>query len=380
MLKQFVVKNYKNFKNEIVINLEDTAGYQYNTDCLCNDMVGKGLIYGKNATGKTNLGSALVDIYETLRGYRFPYEDGAFLNADSADSCAKFYYHFLFGDDDVIYEYEKETRRELVSERLIINDIDIFSCDFLEHNLVFDGLKYIKADTINYERYESSLISEDDTDGPLEKRIPFLRWLINNAAIEKDSVIMKLSNYVLKMIMVSNSVYRNRVIYNSFAETLESSKGLKDFEMFLNSMGIECALELKRLPDDQCVLYFTHDRLVPFFETASSGTLMATQLYRRLNFGKKPSFIYMDEFDAFYHYEMSNNIIKYLKSTYPQTQILLTSHNTNLISNKLVRPDCVFILSSEGKLTPLHKATQRELREGHNLEKMFISGEFSNYE
>ena len=45
-----------------------------------------------------------------------------------------------------------------------------------------------------------------------------------------------------------------------------------------------------------------------------------------------------------------------------------------------MRPDCLFILSGDGRLTPLNEATARELREGHNLEKMYISGEFKNYE
>ena len=45
-----------------------------------------------------------------------------------------------------------------------------------------------------------------------------------------------------------------------------------------------------------------------------------------------------------------------------------------------MRPDCLFILSSSGTLTSLCNATQRELREGHNLEKMYISGEFEKYE
>ena len=40
----------------------------------------------------------------------------------------------------------------------------------------------------------------------------------------------------------------------------------------------------------------------------------------------------------------------------------------------------VVILSRKGTLTALCNATQRELREGHNLEKMYISGEFEKYE
>ena len=58
----------------------------------------------------------------------------------------------------------------------------------------------------------------------------------------------------------------------------------------------------------------------------------------------------------------------------------MTFHNTNLMTNRLMRPDCMFILSRRGTLTALYNATIRELREGHNLEEMYISGEFEKYE
>lgn len=89
-------------------------------------------------------------------------------------------------------------------------------------------------------------------------------------------------------------------------------------------MGIECRLVIKRLPDGLRQLYFRHHRLVPFYETASSGTLALVHLYRRL-----------------------------------------------------IPRDWE---SRSGSLTSLCNATPRELREGHNLEKMYISGEFEKYE
>ena len=146
-------------------------------------------------------------------------------------------------------------------------------------------------------------------------------------------------------------------------------------------MMVSCKLALKKLPDEHNELYFAHEKLIPFLSNASSGTLALLTLYRRLIFRvKEASLVYLDEFDAFYHYEMAQNVIQFLKKKYPRCQIIMTSHNTNLMTNRLMRPDCLFILSSSGTLTSLCNATQRELREGHNLEKMYISGEFEKYE
>ena len=57
-------------------------------------------------------------------------------------------------------------------------------------------------------------------------------------------------------------------------------------------------------------------------------------------------------------------------------QTILTSHNTFLADNDLLRPDCYFILS-KGKLVSFADSTDREIREGHNLEKMLRQGEFN---
>ena len=167
-----------------------------------------------------------------------------------------------------------------------------------------------------------------------------------------------------------------------FYELLENENEIKRFEKFLNIMGVECNIQLERLPNNEKELYFKYNnRLLPFFTNASSGTLSLTYIYFHLAlYDLNKTFIFLDEFDAFFHYEMAEKLVKFLQLEYKNTQIIFTSHNTNLLTNKLLRPDCLFILSRSGQLTALCDATQRELREGHNLEKMYISGEFEKYE
>lgn len=89
---------------------------------------------------------------------------------------------------------------------------------------------------------------------------------------------------------------------------------------------------------------------------------------------KDVSFMFIDEFDAFYHFELAESIVAILEKM-SNTQVILTSHNTNLLTNKIMRPDCYFILTKD-KLTALANATTRELSKGHNLEKLYMSGEF----
>lgn len=383
MLKKFSLKNYKNFKDEISIDFENTAGYQFSTDCVTDGTISKMLIYGRNATGKTNLGKALIDICITMFGERHYLDTGVFLNADSIDEAATFSYKFKFGNNELVYRYARFSNQELRDEELFIDGKAIFSCDFQNNKFDFKNLEYINAETASTDRYLQS-VDIDDEEELQEPKLPFLRWLISNVALGNNSIIIKLANYARRMLMITvgNGMLRfPKIINDGFYELLEDSNRLKDLECFLNDMGIECKLILKKLPDGQRELYFRHEKLVPFYQTASSGTLALVDLYRRLiprNWD--PSFIYLDEFDAFYHYEMAEKVINFFKKRYPKCQIIMTSHNTNLMTNRLMRPDCLFILSRGGTLTALCNATKRELREGHNLEKMYISGEFDRYE
>ena len=320
------------------------------------------LIYGRNATGKTNFGRALLDIKILLYGMFRNDENCVLINADFQKDTAKFIYEFQFGSDEVVYKYSRFENRNLCDEELYINGEAIFKCDFKNSKFDFQGLSIISAETVNTNRY----LNKDEMDN--EYVLPLLRWLINNTAFSDDSVLIQLSKYVRKMDMITvgnDLLYSNR----NFLENLKD---------FLNLMGIECKLVLQELPDGQVELYFSHKKLVPFYRTASSGTLALTSLYQKIV--SNCSLIYIDDFAAFYHYEMAEKLISFFKTKYPECQLIMTSHNTNLMTNKIMRPDCLFILSSRGTLTALCDATERELREGHNLEKMYIRGEFEKYE
>lgn len=374
MLKKFTVKNYKNFKDEISLDFSKIAGYQFNKDCLSKGLIGKMLIYGRNATGKTNFGRALLDIERLMYDMSRNGEKSVLINADSRDDTAKFIYEFKFGNDEVIYKYSRFANAELCDEELSINGNVIFKCDFKNNKFDFQGLNIISAETVNTNRY---LIQDNDV-------LSFLRWLINNTSFSYNSVLIKLSEYVNKMDLITvgnNRIESSTIDYSKFFEDLKNPVHLQNFEDFLNLMGIECKLVLKELPDGQVELYFDHKKLVPFYSTASSGTLALTNLYQKIvSKAVESSLVYLDEFDAFYHYEMAEKLISFFKTKYPKCQFIMTSHNTNLMTNKIMRPDCLFILSSRGTLTALCDATERELREGHNLEKMYISGEFEKYE
>ncbi len=87
------------------------------------------------------------------------------------------------------------------------------------------------------------------------------------------------------------------------------------------------------------------------------------------------SLLYFDEFDAYYHFDLARKVVKFICG-FPNMQTIFTTHNSYLASNEVMRPDCYLTLDN-GKLTSFADSTRRELREGHNLEKMLRNGEFN---
>ena len=85
------------------------------------------------------------------------------------------------------------------------------------------------------------------------------------------------------------------------------------------------------------------------------------------------SLLFMDEFDAYYHFALSARIIELIKK-HRNLQAIFTTHNTFLMSNRILRPDCYFMMEGGRLKSYTEKADGRELREGHNLEKIYRNG------
>jgi AAA15 family ATPase/GTPase len=111
-----------------------------------------------------------------------------------------------------------------------------------------------------------------------------------------------------------------------------------------------------------------------FFKVSSSGTQNLYTVFYWLNKISDYSLIFIDEFDSYYHFALAEYIVKTLQKD-TKAQVLLTSHNTNLMTNRFMRPDCCFVISREG-IKSFKDSTEMEVREGHNLERLYQGGAF----
>ena len=369
MLIEFKVEGFKNFEKELVFDLSKTRNYNFSENAIKDRIVKTGLVYGINGSGKSNLGSAIFDIILHLTDKEkiinlYDY----YLNLTNTNIMAKFYYKFKFGNDILEYEYQKDKPQNLVSEVLKINDILISDYNYItnEAELNLEGTENLNK----------------NLNG---NNISFIKYINNNINPEIDSELFKIKKIIEKFInFVDNMLFFASLdgnFYQGFKKGPENlheiilSKGkLKDFENFLKEAGIDYKLIEKKIGKDRRIYCKFRSGEVDFFEIASKGTCSLTLFYSWLISLDKVSFVFIDEFDAFYHVDLAKKVVEELLKL--NIQAILTTHDTTIMTNDLLRPDCYFVLS-EGKIKSLPDLTEKELRQAHNLEKMYRAGAFN---
>lgn len=118
MLIKFSVSNYRGFNDTVCLDLVSKHDYRFNKECIVDGVVSKTIVYGKNSSGKSNLGKALYDIVDLLFGTNEDID----LNADSNQEYACFEYVFKKEDKEIRFLYKNHHLQKCA----IFNDNDKF--------------------------------------------------------------------------------------------------------------------------------------------------------------------------------------------------------------------------------------------------------------
>ena len=373
MLKRFSVKNFKAFEDKVTLDLSSIGNYEFNKECISNDVCKTALLYGKNASGKSSLCFALFDIVEVLTD-KYVCHDvyKPYKHILHQDAPTEFEYEFKFDTDEVFYKYSKSDQSTLISEELIINQKQIFS---YKKDLVAQDI------AVNLEGAETLKVSPDKLN------ISLCRFIKNNALLKnnlENSIFQKFFEFVENMLMIWSFDqscfigYKNSPKDNLVKKIIEN-RNFEKLQQFFLEAGFTDKLTYKKNSLGEYNLFIQYDdKCLDFNDAASNGMKALLLIYyyleNKLNQDKRPSFVCIDNFDAFFSFELSYFIINQLKDC--NTQALLTTYNTCNFSNDLLRPDCYF-LCSKNKIVDANNATDKELRRGHNLEKLYRGGAFS---
>ena len=213
-----------------------------------------------------------------------------------------------------------------------------------------------------------------------------IKYIYSNTSLDKrnvvNSIFVKFIEFV-NHILYFRSVFKgnNFTGYKNGMDNIEQDiivkNNLKNFEKFLRDFELDFELVKVRQLNKSTIGIKMEKKVLPFFDIVSTGTLSLTFFYYWWQIIKENQIplLFIDEFDCSYHFSLSEKIVQKLKEL-PDTQVILTTHNTNLLSNTIIRPDCGFIIDGK-KITSLNHLTEKELREAHNLEKLYQAGHFN---
>lgn len=366
MIKKFKVKNFKNFENELVLDFTKIREYEFNSKLIKNNLINKVLLWGENNSGKSNLGAAMMDITRHLTDNE---KDNIlylyYHNGNNIDKYVEFQYEFVFGKIDIIYSYKKDEQSRLVYEELKENNEILFKYNYITNKFV-NNIE--EAKTIDLKRNQD---------------MSALKYIYNNTLYwSKNSSIKLLMEFVNNMLWF-RSLRRNEFMgitndNENLNDFIINNNYLKEFEKFLSDCGQQfnlCVLSdagKKRVG----VKYDNSEAVLE--KVASTGTMSLWLFFYWMNRKDKISFVFLDEFDAFYHYDLAEKILNYINNE-DSFQSIIISYNLYLIDNELMRPDCYMILKNN-EIRSFADSTSKSIRQAHNLAKMMLSGEFKkNY-
>lgn len=366
MLTKFAVTNYRGFKDRIEWDLSHPSNYSFNADAIQDGIVKSGIIYGPNGAGKSNFGLAIFDIANHL-SHKWKKPD-YYLNyacAEKHNQPVAFEYTFALGGHTLLYKYSKvtsELKGDIVREQLIVDDKEVLLKD---------------TDVLNISDEFGLTITAVQNLKNSANNISIVNYLLSSVPLPKDHSLLLLRNFVENMLFFRSLDNREFIGLKEGDRNIEEyiikNNLADDFATYLKEVSGQEYVFAPNVQGENVLFCLMDDVRIPFQWVASTGTKNLELQYYWLKEMSNASFVFIDEFDAFYHHELSYRISKHLFEK--KIQVFVTTHDTFLLSNELLRPDCFFILRNN-TIKAICDMTDKELRFGHNLEKLYRGGTF----
>ena len=368
MLAKMYLTNFLSFKERTEIDLT-ASKYSIlgKTNVYKSEILKGALFIGPNASGKSNALKGLSFIIKMKKGegvsfnrYRCLFSDNPIITIE---------YEFIFESKKVEYVIEYNIQTNSISENLKIDEITVLK----------------RTGNTGELRIGQSVTTDDQVDS----ETLFLRTAsFNTGRFPQEPTLRKLMDFLQNSYIVDEYNWDARVgsTITRYAEEFGVEKINKyltafkyDFSMEYGSESEGAGLKLTLGADNKMV--FLKRKSFPFpnvlINESQGNQVFADLLPHLIRVIENAGMLIVDEFGNSFHNKLAEKIISFFMENAKNSQIFITSHHTNLISNSVFRPDqinLITFLNTSG--SNVKRLSQFKPREAQNLEKMYLGGMF----
>lgn len=368
MLAKMYLTNFLSFKERTEIDLT-ASKYSIlgKTNVYKSEILKGALFIGPNASGKSNALKGLSFIIKMIKGegvsfnrYRCLFSDNPIITIE---------YEFIFESKKVEYAIEYNIQTNSISENLKIDEITVLK----------------RTGNTGELRIGQSVTTDDQVDS----ETLFLRIAsFNTGRFPQEPTLRKLMDFLQNSYIVDEYNWDARVgsTITRYAEEFGVEKINKyltafkyDFSMEYGSESEGAGLKLTLGADNKMV--FLKRKSFPFpnvlINESQGNQVFADLLPHLIRVIENAGMLIVDEFGNSFHNKLAEKIISFFMENAKNSQIFITSHHTNLISNSVFRPDqinLITFLNTSG--SNVKRLSQFKPREAQNLEKMYLGGMF----
>ena len=368
MLAKMYLTNFLSFKERTEIDLT-ASKYSIlgKTNVYKSEILKGALFIGPNASGKSNALKGLSFIIKMIKGegvsfnrYRCLFSDNPIITIE---------YEFIFESKKVEYVIEYNIQTNSISENLKIDEITVLK----------------RTGNTGELRIGQSVTIDDQVDS----ETLFLRTAsFNTGRFPQEPTLRKLMDFLQNSYIVDEYNWDARVgsTITRYAEEFGVEKINKyltafkyDFSMEYGSESEGAGLKLTLGADNKMV--FLKRKSFPFpnvlINESQGNQVFADLLPHLIRVIENAGMLIVDEFGNSFHNKLAEKIISFFMENAKNSQIFITSHHTNLVSNSVFRPDqinLITFLNTAG--SNAKRLSQFKPREAQNLEKMYLGGMF----
>lgn len=406
MLIMFKVKNYTSFKDEVILDMRAASYKQHPTHILKTydgeELLKTVAIYGANASGKSNLVSAMYFFRNYILEQRMltivaDYNEFAyiglgprlepFLLSKGDNGASEFDIKFSYNEKIIQYGFEC-TSQEVINEWYFIDEKKVFE---RKRNLITYGDKYRmyieKFNEVSEKRLYISVLDyflrEDDKAIFLNDLMGFLTRDFNMfSELFLESTIKQ--NY--NLVEISKDFINNKEYMEKIAEYLRQIdvgiKGLKMHEKTVinQKTGKEKKERILKTLHD---IYDNDDHVCEEKEfdlqQESSGTLrFLAYIQRIVDMTDKGGVFVVDEMSSKLHPLLTKFIIDIFQgSENTKAQLIFTTHDISLLNKEQFRRDeVVFIDKNHRGESSLYSLSDLKVRDDATFNKDYLQGKY----